>query len=336
MCLRALGAPQRNLQRIDGFVDPSVAKMDAAEEQVGLGFVWRQVQRAIQLQHRLAIVFLVEEAAPAIQIESRELALIPLPGRCQRRRHLAGVRQLDVALHAFEAPRHCLGRRPFLPLLVGGRQPPSELFLPCSFGDIAGRRQGGAEDEVRVAVGWIAADRFTKPIDGRLRITSNPVRVPKIEEVVGIVRIELGSLVEIVRGLTGLRRRCAASKLHNADVVQHCCGRPRVSQHFESGKRLLVAFQIELSERGEKPGATRQRRLGRDVPHGVERALVIALFLIYVPQGEAGAVECRLTVQRGREISDRGRRRIGEQAFDVILEHRQRGVQTLHFVGRFR
>ena len=52
--------------------------MDAPEQQVRVGEVRRQIQRAIELGDRLAIALLLKQAPRAIQIERRQLLLIPL------------------------------------------------------------------------------------------------------------------------------------------------------------------------------------------------------------------------------------------------------------------
>ena len=54
---------------------------------------------------------------------------------------------------------------------------------------------------MRVAVGGIAPHRLAQPVDRRLRIALQPVGVAEVEDVVGVVRVGVRRLVEVVRRL---------------------------------------------------------------------------------------------------------------------------------------
>ena len=72
-------APERNLERVDGGRRLARPQIDAAQQQVRLGLVRREIERAAQLGDRLGVVALLEKAAAAIQMKRRQLALLALP-----------------------------------------------------------------------------------------------------------------------------------------------------------------------------------------------------------------------------------------------------------------
>ena len=138
---------------------------------------------------------------------------------------------------------------------------------------------------MRVAVGGVAPDGFAQPIDRRLGVAAGPVGISEIEKIVRIVGIELRRLGEIVGGLASLRRHCTAPKLHDAKVVEHGRGRSIISQCFKPRERFVVTFQVELRQRGEKLRAAGEGRIGRHWLHRFQRLRMIALLLVYIPQG---------------------------------------------------
>jgi hypothetical protein len=52
---------------------------------------------------------------------------------------------------------------------------------------------------MRIAVRGIAADALAQPVDRRLRVVLLPVGVAQVEEVIRVVRIDLGRLLEVER-----------------------------------------------------------------------------------------------------------------------------------------
>src|SRR5262249_56788680 len=111
--------------------------------------------------------------------------------------------------------------------LVGSGQPAREIALPCRLCLLAARRERRGEDEMRIAVGWIAAHRLAQPVDRRLWIAKLPGRIAKVEDVVGIVGIGLRGLLEVVRRLAAVLSGAAAPQLYDAEIVRHGGRRPR-------------------------------------------------------------------------------------------------------------
>ena len=151
-----------------------------------------------------------------------------------------------------------------------------------------------------------------------------PVRVAEIEEVVGIVGIGLRGLVEVVRRQPALRV-AAAPQLDDAEVVEHGRRRLLVGQRLVRPERIVVLLRGSSCE---SPPRKRARRAHGDAGgHRLdrrERALMIALLGVDIPQRETGAVVRRIALQRGVQIVDRRRRRFGEQSLDEIFESRDR------------
>src|SRR5262249_40052767 len=105
----------------------------------------RKIERAIQLEQRLAVVVLLVEPPTTLEVELRRLLLIALPAGRQPRLDLAGARQFDLGLHPFESARDTLDRvggRPFpAERRVLGRQSAGQVPLARGFAGAAGRRQ---------------------------------------------------------------------------------------------------------------------------------------------------------------------------------------------------
>ena len=76
-----------------------------------------------------------------------------------------------------------------------------------------------------------------------------------------------------------------APELHDAKVVEHGRGRSIISQCFKPRERFVVTFQVELRQRGEKLRTAGERRFGRHWLHRFQRLRMIALLLVYIPQG---------------------------------------------------
>ena len=232
------------------------------EQEVRVGQVRREIQRVVQLDHRIAIVFLLKQPAAAIEIERRQLRLLFLLGRRQARDDAAGVRQLDLVLDALEPPRHRVAARP-IARLVRRREAAGQLALARGFVGVAAGGERRAEHEMRVAVGRVAADRFAQPVDRGLRIAVQQIRVAEIEDVIGIVGVGFGGLGEVERRLARLRR-AAAAQLDDAEVVEDGRRRIRIGQRLEGGERVVVLLQA--------PAARARRESGPRAPTANRRA----------------------------------------------------------------
>ena len=272
----------------------AAAQMNPADQQMRLRLIRRQEQRPVELGERLAIVLLLDTAGGRDRDRSA-----PAPADRAGRSSPASldpprVRQLDVAASPARAP-WAPARRPgrFSHSSIGRRQPPRQLLLARRLPSAAGGGQRGAEHEVRVAVGRIAAHRFAQPVDRRRRVALVPVGVAEIEEVVGLARIGFGRLVEVVRRQAGLRRRrrAAAGRRRGCSATSASAAR---RQRLERRERVVVPLQVELRQAGEKTRAPRPRRVGGNRRHRRERALVLALLVVDVPQRQPRAVERRL------------------------------------------
>src|SRR4029079_16789870 len=99
-------APQRDLERLDGVARPPRPKMQPADEQVRLGLVRRQVDRAPKLRERGAILLALEKPASAIEMERRHLALLALRGPPQRRAGAPRLWTLEEERDALESLGH--------------------------------------------------------------------------------------------------------------------------------------------------------------------------------------------------------------------------------------
>ena len=88
-----------------------------------------------------------------------------------------------------------------------------------------------------------------------------------------------------------------------------------------------------MREAGQKPRALEPGRIIRHRRDCRQRQRVLALLGVDIPQGEPRAIERRLPGQRGAEVADRGRRRLGQQPLDERFEHGDRRV-LLFDVGR--
>ena len=176
---------------------------------------------------------------------------------------------------------------------------------------------------MRVAVGRISPDRLAQPVDGGLGIAIEPVRVSEVEDVVGIVGIEIGRFGEVVRREPRLRRR-AASKLDDAEIIERRRRRLRIGQRLERAVRVVVLLEIQLRQADQKTRAPRVGRVRGHLRDDRQRLLVVPLFVVHVPQREARAVERRLQFQRGVQVVDRRERCLREQPLDEVLERGER------------
>ena len=75
---RRVFAPDRDLERVDGFLRASAAQVNAADEQMRLGLVRREVDGAPELHHRLAVLFALEQPPAAIEVERSRAPLLAL------------------------------------------------------------------------------------------------------------------------------------------------------------------------------------------------------------------------------------------------------------------
>src|SRR5258708_24664165 len=92
-----IAAPDRNLQRVDGFARTPGTEVDSADQQVRLRFVGREEDGPSELHHRLAILLPLEEPAAPLQVKLREVTLVPLPDVRDRLGEAAAA--LRLALH---------------------------------------------------------------------------------------------------------------------------------------------------------------------------------------------------------------------------------------------
>src|SRR6185436_18159373 len=111
-----------------------------------------------------------------------------------------------------------------------------------------------------------------------------------------------------------------------AQIVQDGGRRLLVGERFEGRERIIVFLQMNLGKAGEKPGSSSPRRGGRHRLNRLQRASMVPLVGVHVPQGQANPVEAWLNLQRAVQISNGGPRRFGEQTLHVILERRDRRV----------
>src|SRR5690606_1170990 len=74
-------APERDLEGLHRLRGAAAAQVHAAEQQVGLGEIRREIERATQLLLGLPIRFPLEGTAPCLQVEPRLVFLIALPYR---------------------------------------------------------------------------------------------------------------------------------------------------------------------------------------------------------------------------------------------------------------
>ena len=106
-----------------------------------------------------------------------------------------------------------------------------------------------------VAVDRVAAHRLAQPVDGGLGVLVEPVGVAEVEEVVGLLGIELGRLGEVVGRLAGLGRR-RPPELDDAEVVVERGGRTLVGEAFE----VLEGLVERTRSTSERPARNRARR----------------------------------------------------------------------------
>src|SRR5262245_42005766 len=156
---------------------------------MGIGLIWRKVQGAAELGDRLAILSLVEEAPPPIEVECRHLALLAL--LAGEERQIDGVRPGSIRMQrqAFETARHWLSRRrrALFPFRGLRRALSRYLTLANGLGDCARSLKRRRAHRVCFSIGRIELDGFAQPVDGRLGIPLYPVGVSQIERIVGIL-----------------------------------------------------------------------------------------------------------------------------------------------------
>src|SRR5262249_5059522 len=106
VCGRRVSAPERDLQRVDGLFRAAGAQVDAPDEQVRLGLVWRQEHHPLQLGHRLAVLLGLVEPAGALEVKPRDVLLIALCGRGDRLADAARASgDVEILRQALEAAR---------------------------------------------------------------------------------------------------------------------------------------------------------------------------------------------------------------------------------------
>src|SRR3989440_6322219 len=73
-------APNRNLERVDCRRCLSGSQVDAAKQQLCLGFIWRKIQRAAKLGDSFRVAALLEKPSATIEMEGGQFALLALSG----------------------------------------------------------------------------------------------------------------------------------------------------------------------------------------------------------------------------------------------------------------
>src|SRR5687768_15043725 len=144
-------------------------------------FIRQQEECSIELLERLAVALLVEHPLTLIEVELREILLIPLAAGGQRRLDSRRVRQFDIAFHALETAGHRVCGGTLVELGVSRREAPRQLPLAIGFGREAGLRERRGQYVVCVSIRGVAADRFAQPMDRGWRIALEPVGVAEIE-----------------------------------------------------------------------------------------------------------------------------------------------------------
>src|SRR5258705_3607147 len=93
-------APDRNLQLVDGVRHLPLAQVDTPEQEVRLALVRREVDGAPKLADGFRVALCLEQAAAALDVKRRLLALVAL--LCRRNRLLDARRARDVELGLYE------------------------------------------------------------------------------------------------------------------------------------------------------------------------------------------------------------------------------------------
>ena len=188
---------------------------------------------------------------------------------------------------------------------------------------------------MRVPVGGIATHGFAQPVDRGLHVLVEPIRVSEIEEVVGLVGSRFSGLGEEVGRLAGLRRP-TAPELHDTEIVVERRRRLLVEQRLERRVGLVVALQLDQRARGEEPRLSAAARGYRHDLHGRERAGVIGLLGVGVPEREARPIVGRETGERAVQELDLRGGLLGDQPLDVLLERfeRRNGIRGGRSRGR--
>ena len=121
-----LRTPQRDLERVDRLLHAMIAQVNASHQKMRLRLVRRQVNRAIQLVDGFPIVLLPKETPAAVEIEPRQLLLIPLAAVGNRGVDLSCARQLHAIVDALESLRRQVIGQP-LPIGEDGRQSAGQI-----------------------------------------------------------------------------------------------------------------------------------------------------------------------------------------------------------------
>ena len=145
---------------------------------------------------------------------------------------------------------------------------------------------------MRFAVGRIPADRLSKPIGRGIGVLVEPIRVPEVEEVIGLTGIELGRLSEEEGCLARLRRR-AAPQLHDADRVGDDGERRAALHGAQHAIRFFIALEANQRHRRGEAALALEKAARADAVDGVERALMFALLGMQFPEGQPHSVVLR-------------------------------------------
>ena len=210
--------------------------------------------------------------------------------------------------HAFERRREPLRKREFA---SGLRRVPADVEHPC-------------EQGVRCGVGRAQAHRLAKPVASPRRVSFQPVRVTKVEEVVRIERVEGASLAEIPRGAARPRQRYRRPQSHHTHLVQH---ERRGCARVQGGERLpglWIVAQLRVGDRRQEHRLRLERRGLADRRQGLDRAAVVARRRVLLRERDARLGIVGIDLDGLGEQRHLRRGRLGQQPFHVRLERRHR------------
>src|SRR4051812_22880604 len=166
---RRVFAPERDLEGVDRLARTAAAQVDARDQQVRLGLVRREEHHALQLGHRLAVLFGLVQAARALEMELGDVLLIALDGRGEGLADAARpARRVEVLRQALEAARDRL--LPRHRIRMARRQLNGDLALAGGFDRVTRGVEHGGEHDVRVGVGRIAPQRLAEPVQRASRV----------------------------------------------------------------------------------------------------------------------------------------------------------------------
>ena len=273
---------------------PSAAKVDATEQQMGLVVVRREVHGALKLGDRLSITLRLVGPTCRLEMKGGKLALIALAGRTDDVLDPQDIRQAKIHSQAFEAARHRRCRGFHLPLCIDGRQPPREIPFAGRLSGAANRAKRDTKDEVGGMIGWIAAHGFSQPPHGGRPVTIQPVGVAKIEE--RIDPVEAGRLVEVRHGARALAILRPA-KLHDTQVVEERGVALLSVQPRQLVERLLIALQLEERHRRQETRLPGKPWSDGHLPDCSQGPLVLAEIVVNIPRREACSLQLRARVE---------------------------------------